>query len=122
MTINNESYLPYINSEENWQELDGSNNLIEQLTLGIDESTGNHTCLTRFKPGADTSQLSTDLDTLPDEIFIISGKLYDIAAHQWLLPGDYISRSADKKLGPFKTDSECTTLVVTYPKQISIEF
>ena len=38
-----------------WQVIDGLEGIAEELTLSIDEETGEYTRLTRFHPGADTT-------------------------------------------------------------------
>lgn len=39
----------------NWTPIEGMDGLAEELTLAIDEESGDYSRLTRFKPGADTS-------------------------------------------------------------------
>ncbi len=38
-----------------WEPIEGTDGMLEQLTLAIDETTGDYTRMTRFKKGADTS-------------------------------------------------------------------
>ena len=38
-----------------WQPVTGLTGMAEELTLAIDEKTGDYTRLTRFAPGADTT-------------------------------------------------------------------
>jgi hypothetical protein len=42
-------------NDERWEGIENTNGLVEQLTLAIDEQSGDYTRLTRFKPGADTT-------------------------------------------------------------------
>jgi len=104
-------------NESKWTVIDESDGLLSQLTLAIDEETGDYTRLTRFKPGADTSMLGAKSHDYPEEIMIISGRLYDQAFDQWLEVGDYASRPPGEVHGPFKADIECVVLEVSYPSQ-----
>lgn len=42
-------------NDSRWEVIDNTRGRIEQLTLAIDEKSGDYTRLTRFKPGADTT-------------------------------------------------------------------
>jgi len=98
-----------------WEIIEGSDGLLEQLTLAIDKNTGDYTRLTRFKPGADTASLGAKSHEYPEEIMIIKGRLYDAAFDRWLEAGDYASRPPGELHGPFKTDVGCVVLEISYP-------
>lgn len=100
-----------------WQTMDETNGLIEQLTLANDTLSGDYTRLTRFKPGANTSTLGPSVHNYPEEIYIIKGRLYDAAFDKWLETGDYASRPPGEVHGPFRTDIECVVLEMSYPSQ-----
>lgn len=51
--------------------------MAEEITLSIDGETGEYTCLTRFFPKADTTPLGSKSHDYPEEVFIVSGRLYD---------------------------------------------
>lgn len=53
--------------------------IAEELTLSIDEQTGEYTGLTKFLPGADTTPFGGKTHKYPEEVFIVSGRLYDEA-------------------------------------------
>jgi hypothetical protein len=53
-----------------WEVLDGTDRLIEQLTLAIDNISGNYTRLTRFRPGADTKDIGAKYHDYPKVIMI----------------------------------------------------
>jgi quercetin dioxygenase-like cupin family protein len=89
----------------------------EEVTLAIDEVTGDYTRLTRFKPGADTSSIGPRSHDYPEEIMIIEGQLYDAAFDRWLEVGDYASRPPGEVHGPFKTECGCVVLEMSYPSQ-----
>lgn len=105
------------NNREKWEEIEGTNGLLEQLTLAMDEKSGDYTRLTRFKPGADTTAFGGKRHDYPEEIMIIKGRLYDEAFDQWLETGDYASRPPGELHGPFKAEEECIVLEVSYPSQ-----
>jgi len=63
-------------SQNRWTLIEGLEGMAEELTLSIDPTTGEYTRLTRFLPGADTSPFG-GTHPYPEEIFIVSGRLYD---------------------------------------------
>lgn len=62
-----------------WTPIKGLEGMAEAITLSIDPVTGEYTRLTRFLPGADTSSFGGKTHAYPEEIFIVSGRLYDQA-------------------------------------------
>ena len=104
-------------NDDKWEVIEGSEGLLEQLTLAIDKKTGDYTRLTRFKPGADTKLFGGKRHDYPEEIFIVSGSLYDAAFNKWLTQGDYASRPPGEVHGPFRTEEGCVVLEMSYPSQ-----
>lgn len=102
---------------QSWSPIDGMDNKAEELTLAIDEATGDYTRLTRFLPGADTQAFGPKSHDYPEEIFVVQGRLYDAAFDQWLECGDYASRPPGEVHGPFKTEEGCVVLEMSYPSQ-----
>ncbi|MBW4578667.1 MAG: cupin domain-containing protein [Tildeniella nuda ZEHNDER 1965/U140] len=100
-----------------WQPLKGLENVAEELTLSRDETTGEYTRLTRFYPGADTTPYGGKCHPYPEEIFVVSGRLYDEAFDLWLESGHYASRPPGELHGPFKTDIGCVVLEVSFPNR-----
>ena len=100
-----------------WEVIDNTNQLVGQLTLAIDEQSGEYTRLTRFKAGADTTAFGAKSHSYPEEIFIISGRLYDQAFDMWLETGHYASRPPGELHGPFKTDEGCVVLELSFPNK-----
>ena len=100
-----------------WLAITGMEDMAEELTLAMDESTGDYTRLTRFKPGADTTAFGTISHTYPEEIMVLQGRLYDAAFDRWLEAGDYASRPPGELHGPFRTDTGCVVLEMSYPSQ-----
>lgn len=104
-------------SKSNWEVIDGTDEMLEQLTLAIDKSTGDYTRLTRFKEGANTKASGGKSHDYPEEIYIISGRLYDAAFDIWLEAGHFASRPPGELHGPFICKEECLVLEVSYPSQ-----
>ncbi|MGI0481523.1 cupin domain-containing protein [Geminocystis sp. CENA526] len=100
-----------------WQEIEGSEGNLHQLTLAEDKTTGDYTRLTRFADGYDTSKFGAKSHDYPEEILIISGRLYDAAFDIWLEQGYYASRPPQEIHGPFKADGEVIVLEISYPSQ-----
>ncbi len=100
-----------------WRAVDGMDGVAQELTLAMDEETGDYTRLTRFQPGADTSPFGAKSHDYPEEVMILQGRLYDAAFDQWLEVGDYASRPPGEVHGPFRTDSGCIVLEISFPSQ-----
>jgi len=105
-------------NKRKWRPVEGMEDLAEELTLSIDQTTGEYTRLTRFHPGADTQAFGNKSHDHPEEIFIVSGRLYDAAFDQWLETGHYASRPPGEVHGPFRTDVGCTVLEVSFPNRV----
>jgi len=101
-----------------WQSIAGLEGMAEELTLSLDEETGEYTRLTRFHPGASTRAFGGKRHAYPEEIFIVSGRLCDEAFGVWLEPGHYASRPPGELHGPFRTDVGCVVLEVSFPNRI----
>ena len=102
-----------------WKSIDGLEVVAEELTLSIDPMSGEYTRLTRFHPGADTTTLGGKSHAYPEEIFIVSGRLYDQAFDMWLEAGHYASRPPGEVHGPFRTDTGCMVLEVSFPNRVA---
>jgi hypothetical protein len=120
------SSVPYWNvlNAENagkWEPIDGAEGMLEQLTLAMDAVTGDYTRLTRFRAGADTKIFGPKSHDYPEEIYIISGRLYDEAFDLWLTAGYFASRPPGEVHGPFICEEECLVLEISYPSQAKAE-
>ena len=104
---------------DRWQPIEGLEGRAEELTLSMDEETGEYTRLTRFLPGADTTPFGGKRHDYPEEVFIVSGRLYDQAFDLWLETGDYASRPPGELHGPFKTDIGCVVLELSFPNKVN---
>ncbi len=117
------STIPYWNplspeQRGRWQPIEGLEGMAEELTLSMDEATGEYTRLTRFLPGADTTSFGGKRHDYPEEVFIVSGRLYDQAFDLWLEAGHYASRPPGELHGPFKTDIGCLVLELSFPNKV----
>lgn len=102
-----------------WSPVKGLEDMAEELTLSIDDVTGEYTRLTRFLPGADTAIFGGKSHLYPEEIFVVSGRLYDQAFDRWLETGDYASRPPGEVHGPFRTDTGCVVLEISFPNRLA---
>jgi hypothetical protein len=108
-------YWNPLSSPHRWTPVKGLEGMAEELTLSIDEETGEYTRLTRFLPGADTTAFGGKCHPYPEEVFIVSGCLYDAAFDIWLERGHYASRPPGEVHGPFRTDAGCVVLELSFP-------
>ncbi|UTV30136.1 cupin domain-containing protein [Photobacterium atrarenae] len=105
-------------SRNRWKSLAGTDGMIEQITLGRDPDCGDLTRLTRFKAGADTTPFGSSCHQYPEEVFVVSGRLYDQACERWLEQGDYACRQPGEIHGPFLCEQECIVLEISSPGRI----
>lgn len=101
-----------------WTPVKGLEGMADELTLSIDNETGEYTRLTRFHAGADTSEFGGKSHAYPEEVFIVSGRLYDQAFDMWLETGHYASRPPGEEHGPFRTDVGCVVLELSFPGRV----
>jgi len=105
-------------NQKQWQPIDGLEGIAEELTLSIDDESGEYTRLTRFFPKTDTTPFGGKSHVYPEKIFIVSGRLYDYAFDMWLETGHYASRPPGEIHGPFKTEDGCVVLEVSFPNKV----
>ncbi len=91
--------------------------MVRFCTLSIDEETGDYTRLTKFMPGMDGTNGMGKVHEYPEEVYIVSGDLYDVAFRKWLFAGDYASRPPGELHGPFKTNNGCLVIEVSFPNR-----
>ncbi len=92
---------------------------VEELTLSSDPATGEYTRLSRFLPGTNTTAWGGKVHAYPEEVFIVSERLYDQAFDLWLEAGGYASRPPGERHGPFKTGVSCVVLEVSFPQRVA---
>ncbi len=120
MTKSTTAYWNVLNpqEQERWAPVRGLEGIAEELTLSTDDESGEYTKLTRFLPGADTAAFGGKTHLYPEEVFIVSGRLYDKAFEMWLEAGYYASRPPGELHGPFKTDVGCVVLEISFPNRV----
>ena len=106
-----------VDQRAQWTPIEGLQGMAEELTLSVDERTGEYTRLTRFHAGADTAAFGGKSHPYPEEVFIVSGRLYDEAFGMWLETGHYASRPPGEVHGPFRTDVGCVVLELSFPNR-----
>jgi len=102
-----------------WEEIEGSDGNLWQLTLSQDLQTGDYTRLTKFLSGYSTEKFGAKSHDYPEEIFVISGRLYDKAFDKWIETGHYASRPPGEIHGPFIAENDVVILEMSYPSQSS---
>ena len=112
--------VPYWNvlaaeGRDRWRPVEGLAGMADELTLSHDPDTGEYTRLTRFAPGADTTAFGGKRHDYPEEVYIVSGRLWDEAFGLWLEAGHYASRPPGELHGPFRTDVGCLVLELSFP-------
>jgi hypothetical protein len=108
--------LAEINASK-WEVIPESEGMLSRLTLSMDKESGDYTRLTKFKKGANTKALGGKSHEYPEEIYIISGRIYDEAFGIYLEAGHFASRPPGEVHGPFKCEEECLVLEISFPSQ-----
>ena len=103
--------------KDKWAAVKGIEEIAQEVTLSIDNATGEYTRLTRFFPNTDTYEFGGKSHDYPEEVFIVSGRLYDKAFDMWLETGHYASRPPGEVHGPFRTDVGCVVLEMSFPNK-----
>ena len=102
-------------NQEKWGSIRGLEGIAEELTLSIDDNTGEYNEAHPISSWGRYNSLRRKIPSLSGEVFIVSGRLYDYSFNQWLEPGHYASRPPGEHHGPFKTDVNCVVLEVSFP-------
>lgn len=106
-----------MSSSDKWEEIEGSNGNLAQLTIAEDTESGDYTRLTKFKNGYSTESFGAKSHEYPEEIFVVSGRLYDKAFDIWLETGTYASRPPGEVHGPFIAEGDVVILEMSFPSQ-----
>lgn len=108
-----------LDNDAAWEVVEGSDGNLAQLTIAEDPER-DYTRLTKFKSGYSTKSFGAKSHDYPEEIFVISGRLYDAAFDMWLEPGCYASRPPGEVHGHFIADGDVVVLEMSYPSQAII--
>jgi hypothetical protein len=104
-------------NDAEWEPIEGTEGNLTQLTIAEDPVSGDYTRLTKFKDGYSTKSFGAKSHEYPEEIFVVSGRLFDEAFNLWLEPGFYASRPPGEIHGPFVADGDVVILEMSYPSQ-----
>ena len=102
---------------DKWEIIEGSEGNLSQITIAEDPQTGDYTRLTKFLDGYSTEAFGPKSHDYPEEIFVISGRLYDEAFQMWLEPGYYANRPPGEVHDPFTADGDVIILEISFPSQ-----
>ena len=102
---------------EKWEVIDGSDGNLKEITLAIDKDTGDYTRLTWFRDGYYTGAFGSKAHAYPEEIFVVSGRLYEEAFAMWMGPGYYASRPPGEVHGPFRAEGDVIIYENSFPSQ-----
>ena len=102
---------------DQWEDIAGAEGNLKQLTLAMDPETGDYTRLTWFRDGYHTGMFGAKAHPYPEEIFVVSGRLYDEAFERWLEPGTYASRPPGEVHGPFRAEGDVVIYENSFPSQ-----
>lgn len=106
-----------IKNAQKWENIEGSEGNLQQITIAEDSTSGDYTRLTKFKDGYSTKAFGAKSHDYPEEIFVVWGRLYDEAFEMWLEKGYYASRPPYEVHGPFIADGDVIILEISYPSQ-----
>ncbi|KAF2158454.1 hypothetical protein M409DRAFT_32352, partial [Zasmidium cellare ATCC 36951] len=76
---------------------------VQKQTLSSDPETGDNTVLLTHTPGSEWGDPVCTHEYW-EEVYIISGRLFDKTLKQWFGEGDYCCRPPGMVHGPFKAD------------------
>jgi len=110
-------YWSPMENMDTWEEIEGSEGNLKQITIAQDMQSGDYTRLTFFKDGYCTKDFGAKSHNYPEEIFVVSGRLYDEAFDIWLEKGFYASRAPYEVHGPFRAEGDVVILESSYPSQ-----
>jgi hypothetical protein len=98
-----------------WRPVEGDTLGIKEKILSLDSETGDYTRLLKFPPGIETSE--TLVHDFWEEVWIVSGSLYDIRKKETYLAGFYSCRPPGMKHGPYRISHGCVTFEIRYYKK-----
>ena len=104
-------------NDAEWEHIEGAVGNLSQFTIAEDSVSGDYTRLTKFKDGYSTKPFGAKSHDYPEEIFVVSGCLFDEAFNIWLEPDFYASRPPGEVHGPFIADGDVVILEISHPSQ-----
>jgi ChrR Cupin-like domain len=101
-------------AEVAWTPADARVPGLTERILARDPDTGVATRMLRFAPGTDTSAMGVLTHEFWEEVYILSGELFDIELSETFAEGTYACRPPGMRHGPWRTAAGCTTFEVRY--------
>jgi hypothetical protein len=102
-------------TQYSWHPVERDTLGIKEKILSSDPKTGDYTRLLKFPPGIETQE--TLVHEFWEEVWIISGSLYDILKKETYLAGFYACRPPGMKHGPYRIPYGCVTFEIRYHKK-----
>ena len=97
-----------------WDEIPGTDGMIHEQIVSRDPDSGDYTRILEFKPGTRTTE--TLVHDFWEEVYIISGTLYDLAKKEKYEAGFYACRPPGMIHGPYDIPEGCVTFEIRYYK------
>jgi hypothetical protein len=91
--------------------------LISINKLAVTQGRIRQVGLTWLRDGYYTGAFGSKAHAYPEEIFVVSGRLYDEAFAMWLEPGYYASRPPGEVHGPFRAEGDVLIYENSFPSQ-----
>jgi hypothetical protein len=98
-----------------WRPVAGDRLGIKEKILSLDPESGDYTRLLKFPPGIQTKE--TLVHDFWEEVWIVSGTLYDMVKKETYLPGFYACRPPGMTHGPYSVPHGCVTFEIRYYKK-----
>jgi quercetin dioxygenase-like cupin family protein len=98
-----------------WTPVDARVPGLTERILARDPGAAVATRMLRFAPGTDTSAMGIQSHEFWEEVYILSGELFDIELSETFNAGSYACRPPGMRHGPWRTPGGCTTFEVRYP-------
>ena len=120
MTKSTTTYWDALSPEnrERWTAIKGMEGMAEEMTLSVDDVTGEYTRLTRILPGANTAAFGGKTHPFLKKFSssVVASTTRRLTCG--LTPGILRVGPPGEVHGPFKTDVGCVVLEVSFPNRI----
>lgn len=97
-----------------WSPIEGMDGMISEKIVSRDPDSGDYTRILKFEPGTVTTE--TLIHDFWEEVYIISGTLYDKAKKETYKEGYYACRPPGMTHGPYDIPDGCVTFEIRYYK------
>lgn len=100
-------------SHVDWIPVEGNPGHHQRILVG-DPDSGVVTRMLRFDPGTDTTRSGVLRHDFWEEVYIVSGELYDLTLDRVFGAGSYACRPPGMPHGPWVSEPGCITFEVRY--------